>query len=259
MLVNLESLKASETRILHRIVRYRQSAIFLILVNLLPLLGVIFWGWDVFSLLCLYWAETVVIFAINLFKMVICSPSRAMFARQFPPIRSTEDRERQLRRLPYIHHGAKVLFIPVYGVFWGVACLIHGLIVFVFFGQTYTDDGAISLSAIRDRLTERVLLCELIAITLSHLFSFFFNYVGRNEFRRTFVGSSIGQPFQRVATLQIMVFVAAIATIATGGHAIALVLLVLGKTYVDLRQHLIERQRFAQQSENGSTNDSGLG
>ena len=170
MLFNLEKLRASEARILHRIAGYRPSAITLILVNLLPLLGVMFWGWDVFSLLCLYWAETVVIFAINLFKMVICSPSRAMFASQFPPIRSTGDRERQLRRLPYIHHGAKVILIPVYCVFWGVFCLVHGLSVFVVFGETYTDDGAISLSAIRDHLTETVLLCELIAITLRTCF-----------------------------------------------------------------------------------------
>ena len=92
---------------------------------------------------------------------------------------------------------------------------------------------------------------------LSHLLSFVFNYVGRDEFRRTFVGSLMGQPFQRVMTMHIMVFIAAFATLATGGHAIALVLLVLGKTYVDLRQHLIERQRFAQQSENGRANDSG--
>ena len=35
--------------------------IFLVAANLLPLAGVVFWGWDAFVILMLYWLETVVI------------------------------------------------------------------------------------------------------------------------------------------------------------------------------------------------------
>lgn len=37
------------------------AAWILILSNLVPLAGIVFWGWDVFVLLCLYWLETAVI------------------------------------------------------------------------------------------------------------------------------------------------------------------------------------------------------
>ena len=36
-------------------------AAILILSNLVPLAGILFWGWDTFVLLCLYWLETAVI------------------------------------------------------------------------------------------------------------------------------------------------------------------------------------------------------
>ncbi|MBI3759901.1 MAG: hypothetical protein HY269_09135, partial [Deltaproteobacteria bacterium] len=38
----------------------RPGAIVLLVANLLPLAGVIFWGWDAFLLLTLYWMETIV-------------------------------------------------------------------------------------------------------------------------------------------------------------------------------------------------------
>jgi hypothetical protein len=39
----------------------RPSVLILVAANLVPLIGVIFWGWDAFVLLMLYWLETAVI------------------------------------------------------------------------------------------------------------------------------------------------------------------------------------------------------
>jgi hypothetical protein len=39
----------------------RPSVLILVAANLVPLVGVIFWGWDAFVLLMLYWLETAVI------------------------------------------------------------------------------------------------------------------------------------------------------------------------------------------------------
>ncbi len=41
--------------------RITPAAAVLILSNLLPLAGILWWGWDVFVLLCLYWLETAAI------------------------------------------------------------------------------------------------------------------------------------------------------------------------------------------------------
>ena len=47
----------------------------LILVNLLPILGVIYANWSVFEIVALYWFENVVIGGVNALKILTCCPS----------------------------------------------------------------------------------------------------------------------------------------------------------------------------------------
>src|SRR6185436_17917016 len=53
---------------------YKTSACVLIATNALPLLGVLFLGWDTFSIVALYWSENLIIGAINVLKMIVCNP-----------------------------------------------------------------------------------------------------------------------------------------------------------------------------------------
>ncbi|HRQ88290.1 MAG TPA: DUF6498-containing protein, partial [Bacteroidia bacterium] len=52
------------------------SAAALVLANLIPLFGAIFWGWSVFEIVLLYWAENVV---VGLYAIL-----RILAAGQFP-------------------------------------------------------------------------------------------------------------------------------------------------------------------------------
>lgn len=45
----------------------------LLVSNLIPLIGVLYWGWDTFVLLMLYWLETVVIAFWTLFRILIAA------------------------------------------------------------------------------------------------------------------------------------------------------------------------------------------
>src|SRR5262245_22618930 len=47
------------------------SAVVLVLSNLVPVYGVLFWHWEVFPIVFLFWAETVVIGVINVPKMLV--------------------------------------------------------------------------------------------------------------------------------------------------------------------------------------------
>lgn len=55
------------------------STLLVLASNLVPLIGVLFWGWDVFVLLMLYWVETVVIAFWTLLRVLIGSD----FSRNF--------------------------------------------------------------------------------------------------------------------------------------------------------------------------------
>ncbi len=45
------------------------STVALLVGNLLPIVGVLLWGWDVHSIVTLYWTENLILGAIMLLKM----------------------------------------------------------------------------------------------------------------------------------------------------------------------------------------------
>jgi len=47
------------------------SVISLVLSNLVPVFGVLFWDWDIFSLFLIFWGESAVIGFINIWKMIV--------------------------------------------------------------------------------------------------------------------------------------------------------------------------------------------
>lgn len=47
----------------------------LILVNLLPIFGVIYANWSVLEIVALYWFENIVIGSLNVLKILTCCPS----------------------------------------------------------------------------------------------------------------------------------------------------------------------------------------
>jgi len=51
---------------------FRPSSISLIFANLIPLLGVLLYDWNVLEILLLYWTESVVIGLINVLRMASC-------------------------------------------------------------------------------------------------------------------------------------------------------------------------------------------
>ena len=52
----------------------RPSVLALIAANVVPLLGVLWFGWEVFPLLLLFWFENLIIGAFNVLKMILAAP-----------------------------------------------------------------------------------------------------------------------------------------------------------------------------------------
>ena len=49
------------------------TALSLIVVNLVPLGGVLLFGWSLFSIMLLYWVETGIVGLLNIFKIIRAS------------------------------------------------------------------------------------------------------------------------------------------------------------------------------------------
>ncbi len=84
----------------------KPSAAALVLANLVPLAGVLWWGWDLFAVLTLYWAENVVVGAWNVVKMLLA-------------------RSKGL--------AGKLFLTAFFAVHYGLFTLGHGLFLFLLF------------------------------------------------------------------------------------------------------------------------------
>lgn len=101
------------------------SAIVLIVVNVVPLIGVAFWGWSLMMILVLYWIESGIVGVINIFKI-----ARARGGEGESPV--TINGNRVTIRLSGVaasmSRGPIIGFFVVhYGIFW----VVHGIFVFL--------------------------------------------------------------------------------------------------------------------------------
>ena len=79
------------------------------------------------------------------------------------------------------------------------------------------------------------------AMFLSHGASFFLNYMGRGEYRTASVGGQMAAPYARVVVLHLTILFGAFAIAFLGAPIVALLILVVLKTAIDLALHLRER------------------
>ena len=193
------------------------SAWVLVAANAVPLAGVLLWDWSVFALLALFWMENVVIGALFALRMLCADP-----------------------RDPALWLG-KLFLIPLFCVHYGMFTAVHGIFVFLLFGGDKASIQKLELVGAALRAAERYDLWLPIGVLLaSHLFSFFWNYLHRGEYRRAELKRLMARPYGRVLVLHVAIILGAFGAALLGSPLWALVLLVALKTALDLRAHVKE-------------------
>ncbi|KPK09262.1 MAG: hypothetical protein AMJ64_00800 [Betaproteobacteria bacterium SG8_39] len=196
------------------------SAIVLLAANLFPLYGVAALGWSVFDVLLLFWVENVIVGLLNVARMVFASPDDPL------------------------QWGAKLLFVPFFCVHYGMFTAVHGAFVFGMFGQRKTT-RLFEPEAWLDTIGAQGLWLAVGVLAASHLFSFFWNYIGRGEYRAASAPALMGKPYGRVVVLHLTIIFGGMGVQALGSPLWALVLLVVLKTGIDLAAHLREHRGAA--------------
>ena len=200
------------------------AALFLIAVNTIPLFGVLFFGWSLFSIMFLYWLENGIIGFFNLFKIALARASGPSgFTVNGRPVS------------PYNKEIRIIFFIFHYGLFWAV----HGVLVFVFFGMSSDLFGGVGL---------RGVAIAAAALFLSHGVSFFVNFLGKEEYLTVSPDQQMTEPYSRVVVLHVTILVGGFFADSLGAPLGALVLLILLKTVIDLLAHLREHRKAEMRS-----------
>jgi hypothetical protein len=231
--------------------RFKASAWALVAANCLPLLGVLFLGWDAFAIVLLYWSENVIIGAINVLKMITCDPDPDLLVLgnvdpndKLNSERMQRSRGDSVKMLRLANHGSKFFFVPFFIFHYGLFCLVHGVFIFTIFGRESGGFGPFGgFDNFLDVFSRDHLWWCVAALAASHLWSFAVNYIGHGEYRRTAVPILMFRPYARIVVLHIAILLGGFVAFALGSNFFVLALLIAGKTLLDLSLHLMEREK----------------
>lgn len=209
--------------------RSRISLLLLVLVNLLPLAGVLWFGWDVAALLLLYWSENLVLGFYTLLKMLTIAPVRGL--------------------------GMGLFFCIHYGGF----CAVHGMLIATMLLDENIDPmpgepwplflvfPQLLINVVRQVLmhTPPEWLVAFAALFISHGVSYVLNFLLGGEREESDLGQLMGAPYGRIVVLHITVLLGGMAVMALGQPVAMLVVLVLLKIGLDVSLHLREHRALA--------------
>lgn len=245
----------------------------LIAANLIPLIGVLFWEWSTFEVVVLYWLENVIIGAINILKMITCSPEpglvktlmekkiaergRLSATKQTQLDEAREVFEQFGKKAGTLNTGLKFFLIPFFTFHYGMFCLVHGIFVFVLLGGNKSAmSGGIGVEKFAELTSQAAStggIWAALGLFISHLYSFFTNYLGQGEYRRTAVPLLMFAPYGRIVVLHVAIIFGAFAIMALGSPVFLLILMIAGKILLDIKLHLRSHQKLQDNGQEKTT------
>lgn len=175
----------------------------LVAANLVPLVGVLFFGWDVGTILLLYWLESIVIGVLNIPK--ILSTSGNMFSKVFDS--------------------------AFFTVHFGGFCLAHAL----FLKEMFEID--ISVAAL---VSNSPISIAALSFFISHFVSMIFNHFGKGEYKARTTKQQMFTPYSRVMIMHVTILIGGILAHKFGAPVYTLLFLIGLKTVIDLTAHTKE-------------------
>jgi hypothetical protein len=192
------------------------SVIALIIANLFPIIGLAFFGWQVSTIIFVYWLENIVIGAWNVVRMGKAQGKapRMKFTVNGKPAE-------QVTRRSLIN-----FFILHYGFF----TLGHGVFVLALFGLPQEGFAWVGLT--------------FVLLFVSHGVSYLKNFIQSGEYLTVAHSDLFVQPYRRIVVLHVVVILSGF-WIEKGRVGPGAVYLLVGlKTFVDIIAHLLERRKL---------------
>jgi len=185
------------------------TALALIIANLVPLAGAVFFGWNLGEVMVLYWAESGIIGFYNVCKIAVISRWGALLFGVF--------------------------FLAHYGAFMSV----HFLFIYMLFVKGPQDMSGGDLAEVGQMFLS--MWPALLALFLSHGLSFFQNFMGRDEYRGRNIQKQMGEPYTRIVLMHLVIIFGGGLALVLGSPTLVILLVIAGKIVFDLRAHIKQR------------------
>jgi hypothetical protein len=210
----------------------------IILVNLIPLFGVLFMRWSQGELLLLYWSESAAIGFYNIFKLLLARLN----------LQSTsKDLSKYMRSVTWLF--MKLFLVAFFIVHFGGFMLVH-----LSFIQALLDiEGSVPYSYYDPFTMDLPMILAPIwfgtlAFFLSHGVSFVQNYILKKEYTRAHVGVLMFLPYPRIVLMHLAIlfgFLFIVIVQLFGLPPIGpMLILIAGKTLFDVGGHLREHAQL---------------
>jgi len=205
------------------------SLVALIGANLIPFVGIFFFGWDVGFIVLLYWFENLVVAFYNILKMAVLKTGNLS------------------------GNIGKLFAIPFFCLHYGGFCAVHGLFLTVFFkigasSPFPANENTWPLHLVFIQLLINVIakiwanrppqmIWALLGLFISHGISFVENFILGGEYDRTTIKELMQRPYQRIIVMHIAILAGGIFVMKLNSPMPLMVILVLLKTAFDLHLH----------------------
>lgn len=201
------------------------SVLLLVLANLVPLAGVMLFGWAVFPVMLLFWLENVVVGIFNALKMLLAGGGA-------------------------MSQAGKLLLVPFFCVHYGGFTVVHGVFVFAMFGGRDRLGGGLfpTPEGIGRVIGDQHLWLAVLGLVISHGFSFGWNYLRGGAYREANLDRLMMQPYGRVVVLHVAILGGGFLIMALGSPVAGLALLIVLKIVVDLLAHVKQHALGREQS-----------
>ncbi len=200
----------------------KTSLALLVIANLVPLAGVWLWEWDVFLLLLLFWCENVIIGLFGIARLVVSANSENAFNGLFLPL------------FFMVHYG---------GFMFG-----HFMVLFGMYEGFMSDAGQqVEASDFYLSVLDNLSWVAIVALFISHGWSFVENFMGRREHENLSPMQAMGLPYKRMVITHVALILGGFFLIERGQPLAGLVFLVLLKIGLDVTFHRREHQALGVQ------------
>jgi len=189
------------------------SAIFLILANAIPIFGIFLFGWDAITILQLYWLESIIIGGLNVVKIL--------------SVRMSET-------VPKFFIMGNLFIAGFFSIHYGMFTWGHGVFLKEIFGAESLLSGLIEGGPI---------FWTALSFLLSHVFSMLINFYGKKEYLGRSPNEQMFQPYARVMIMHLVVLFGGFLVQSYGEPVLAVVLLIVLKTVIDLVAHRKEHRQ----------------
>jgi hypothetical protein len=185
-----------------------RELLLIIALNLLPIGGVLFWDWQAFDIIFLYWMENLIIGAFSALRMVI---------------------------RPYGHPLDWVFpaFIaPFFVLHYGAFCWGHGTFVMSMFGSDNTLSGGL-LGSVTTALEHSSMILAVLSLVALQAIDWIRDTI-RHGLGAQGVKDLMMAPYRRIVVLHLTIILGGFVVLAIGEPAAGLLLLIVLKTASDV-------------------------